>query len=558
MPLSAGKAYLEQFADDPVAQRALLACAAALRLDDESAREAIEIVAQANGRTRELLHEVKNLGCIWREWDGSWYLAEDVRKELVDELYHRVPREQISKLRSRLADKADQRAAAMLPDGQITAYQLRTVLLEAGYQRAMDPDQVEEGGEKLGTIWENATPSAGEATARAVDYLAREIEEHIGQLPVQVLFLRGMAARARHDRADQEKYFRAVWERGTRGHIFAVAAHFFGNLVRDKSIAERAFNDSIDWNESPIHRGHVFHSLGNLLAGNFRRARDAEHAYRQSLKLDPVPAGKAQVWHSLGNLLAKDRRRSREAEDAIRRSIELNPDPFSEAQAYHSLGNLLAKDQRRSGEAEGAYKKSLELRQDAPHQGQVWHSVGNLLAKDRRRSREAEDAYRKSLELRPDAPLDHAQVWHSLGNLLMKEPSRWRDAEDAFNKSIELWPDREHEAHVDASLANLMSKYRNEEADDRAEQLALRSLDIDRGNPWTNGVCYRVLADVYERRQDYTNAINALESLMETDRRLGKHKFEQSIRNRIAVLRRSASREKPDRESSQGESGAAS
>ena len=431
MPLSTGKAYLEQFADDPVAQRALLACAAALRLDDESASEAIEIVAQADGRTRELLHEVKNLGCVWRQWDGSWYFAEDVRKELVDELYHRVPQEQISKLRSRLADKADQRAATMLPDGQITAHRLRTVLLEAGYQRAMDPDQVEEGGEQLGAIWEKAAPSAAEATARSVDYLAPEIEEHIGQLPVQVLFLRGMAARARHDRADQERYFRAVWEQGRPGYIFGAAAHFFGILVHDHRIAEQALKDSVQWNDNPRNKAQAYHSLGALLVENVGRTRDAEYAYRQSLRLDPVPAGKGQIWHSLGNLLAKDRLRSREAEEAY----------------------------------------------------------------------------------------DHALT------LLRAERDR---------------------AQVLASLASLLSKYQEAETDDRAEQFALRGLELDQGNPWTNGICYRVLADVYERRGDYTNAINALESLMETDRRLGKHKFKQSIRNRIASLRRSAGRESAD------------
>jgi hypothetical protein len=56
-------------------------------------------------------------------------------------------------------------------------------------------------------------------------------------------------------------------------------------------------------------------------------------------------------------------------------------------------------------------------------------------------------------------------------------------------------------------------------------------------NPWTNGVCYRVLADIYERRGASRNAINALESLMETDRQLGKRKFKQDIRDRIATLR---------------------
>lgn len=517
MPLSPGKAYLEHFADDPVAQRALLACAAALHLDDESATDAIEIVARANGRTREILHEVKNLGCVWRQWDGTWYLAEDVRKELVAELYRQVPQDQITTLRSRLAEKADQRAAALLPDGQITAHRHRAALIEAGFQRILTPEQVEEGGEQLGNIWEKATVSGGEATARSVDYLAAEIEEHIGQLPVQVLFLRGMAARARHDRSNQERYFGAVWEQGRPGYIFGAAAHFFGLLIHDRQTAERALRDSVRWNENPRNKAQAYHSLGNLLGGNFRRARDAEHAYRQSLMLDPVPAGQGQVWHSLGNLLAKDRRRSREAE--------------------------------------AAYRKSLERLDDAPSQAQVWHSLANLLAKDRRRSREAETAYKKSLELDPSA-CHAAQVWHSLGNLLTKNPARWSDAEDAFNKSLELWHNRESEAHVGASLANLLSKYHEAETDARAERLAQRSLEIDRGNPWTNGVCYRVLADVYERRRDFPNAIRALESLMETDRRLGKRGFEQNILDRIANLRRSASEARPDTNSGQGEPGA--
>jgi len=295
MPLSTGKTYLEQFADDPVAQRALLACAAALRLDDESASAAIEIVAQANGRTRELLHTVKNLGCVWRQWDGSWYLAEDVRKELVGDLHRSVPTEQVSKLRSQLADKADQRAAAMPPDGQITAHQLRIALIEAGYQRTMVTELAARGGEQLGAIWEKAAPDAGEAMARSVDYLAPEIQERIGQLPVQVLFLRGMAARARHDRPAQEKYFRAVWEQGRPGKIFGAAAHFFGLLVSDRRVAERALRDSELWNEDPRHKAQALHSLGNLLAKDRGRWREAEDAYRESIELDPVDAGKAQV-----------------------------------------------------------------------------------------------------------------------------------------------------------------------------------------------------------------------------------------------------------------------
>ena len=105
-------------------------------------------------------------------------------------------------------------------------------------------------------------------------------------------------------------------------------------------------------------------------------------------------------------------------------------------------------------------------------------------------------------------------------------------------------------------MASHLSKYHEAEADDRAEQLALRSLEIDRDNPWTNGISYRVLADVYERRGDNQSAINALESLMETNRRLGERKFEQSIRSRIANLRRSGRRDTGSDRSGDGAAGA--
>src|ERR1035437_2658735 len=402
MPLITGNGYLDLLADDPVAQRALMACAAALRLDDESASDAIEIVPEANGRKPELLHEVQKLGGVGTQWDGAWYLSEKVRKELVIELHRQVPNEVISKLRGRLADRADERAADMPADGQITDHRLRAALIEAGYQRTMSPQQNAKGGEQLGAVWEGASPTAGEATALTDDYLAPEIEKYVGQVPVQVLFLRGMAARVRGDRPNQEKYFRAVWERGSKGYLFAVAAHLFGNLERNKTRAEKAFKDSLRWHSAPSHQAQVWHSLGNLLAKDRARWQDAEAAYHKSLELDPLASGKAQVWHSLGNLLTKNR-------------------------------------------------------------------------------------------------------------------ARWQDAEGAYDKSIELWPNREHEAHVGASYANLLSKYGDREADDRAEKVALSSLENDAGNPWTNGVCYRVLADIYERRGDNHGAINALQSLMETN-----------------------------------------
>jgi hypothetical protein len=98
--------------------------------------------------------------------------------------------------------------------------------------------------------------------------------------------------------------------------------------------------------------------------------------------------------------------------------------------------------------------------------------------------------------------------------------------------------DAPSQAQVGTSFADFLSKCHSAEADDRAEQLALRSLNLDRRNPWTSGICYRVLADIYERRGDFPKAINALESLMETNRRLGERKFQQSITDRIAALSR--------------------
>jgi hypothetical protein len=78
----------------------------------------------------------------------------------------------------------------------------------------------------------------------------------------------------------------------------------------------------------------------------------------------------------------------------------------------------------------------------------------------------------------------------------------------------------------------------NPKADDRATKLLLQNLERDRSNLKSRGICLRVLADLYERRGDFPNAINALKSLMETDRRLGKRGFEQNITDRIAALSR--------------------
>ena len=82
MSTSTAQDYVELLGDEPTARLALLVCSAALRLDDDIAHLAIERIVQANGSTARLLQGIKNLGCIWQEWDGSWYITEDVRPHL--------------------------------------------------------------------------------------------------------------------------------------------------------------------------------------------------------------------------------------------------------------------------------------------------------------------------------------------------------------------------------------------------------------------------------------------------------------------------------------------
>ncbi|HEY3275673.1 MAG TPA: tetratricopeptide repeat protein, partial [Syntrophorhabdaceae bacterium] len=308
--------------------------------------------------------------------------------------------------------------------------------------------------------WQNSSFSVAQATAEAADYIAPEIDRQLKFLPLEVLFLRGMAARARKDTEGQLKYFRIVWEKGRPGKIFGIAAHFFGLLVKDKGIAERALRDSIKFT-GPEHQ--------------------------------------AQVYHSLGNLLSKDRKRWEEAELAYGTSIELDRFPESQAETYHSLGNLLSKNRKRWEEAEKAYVMSLEL------------------------------------STRPE---DQAQVYHSLGNLLSKDKERWEEAELAYDTSLELRTEGKYKGQVLASWANLLSKFNDSKAEDLAVKKALDSLRLDPGNPWTNGVCYRILAEIYEKRHEINNAIDYYELLLKTDIKLRKWAFVERIEFKIAQLRK--------------------
>src|SRR5215218_738455 len=111
MASSTAVQYLELFQGDRPGMLALLACSVALQLDDETACEAVELVANTNGSTRTLVRRVKRLGCVWKDWNGHWHVSDDVRRDLLDRLYQELPETTIVKLRERLAQKAELRAA---------------------------------------------------------------------------------------------------------------------------------------------------------------------------------------------------------------------------------------------------------------------------------------------------------------------------------------------------------------------------------------------------------------------------------------------------------------
>jgi tetratricopeptide (TPR) repeat protein len=576
MSSSTAQDYFELIGDEPRAKLALLACSAALRLDDETAHVAIELVAQSNGSSESLLQRVKNLGCVWKDWDGSWYVTEDVRPHLLDRLEKEVSETTLIGLRERLASSADLRAQRMPADGQVTSYDKLLSNFEAAYQRLLIPEQSDHGAAQLVELWQHSPVAAATATARSVDYLADELNRRLRRLPDEVLFLRGMAARSRGDRKNEERYFREVWKRGRKGYIYAVAAHLFALLIknRDREVAEQAMRDSIEWNDSGYNRALVYNSLGSLLAKDFRRHEEAERAYRQSLKLRDEPQHQAQVYHSLGNLFAKDRDRWQEAEQAFRHSLKVDSDSESRAQTFHSLANLLTKDRRRWKEAEDTYRESLRLSRDNYSRAEALHSLGNFLAKDWRRSQDAALAYRQSIELRSESQ-HQKQVYHSLGNLFMKDRNHWPEAEEAFRQSLGRsrddysraqilhsfgkllmkMPDRRPEgesvltesfelqddtpdgqAQVLGTWAVALSELDDEQSDCRAEEYALRGIELARRNLQTRGVLYRVLARIYERRNDYTKAIEACRKWKDADVKLGNRKFANDAQAKIDEL----------------------
>jgi len=461
----------------------LLACSAALWLDDDVAMQAIRLALPENDVTPELVSRVKRLGCVWRNWDGSWRLAEDVRAGLSDRLDTELPPDCVVRLRTRLASRAESRADGFSPDGQITNYRVRQACFEAAFQNVLIPGQTDQGAQQFANLWRSAPPAARVATASAADHLADEVGRRMKGVPPELLFLRGMAARDRGDRHGAERWFRQVWEQGKPGEIYAIASHLFGNMVRDRGIAERALLDAIEWGESGGHRGEVWHSLGNLLSRQPARWKEAEQAYDESLRLLHDPRDRGEVWHSVGNLLSRQPGRSREAEEA--------------------------------------HHESLRLLRDPQDQGLVWHSLGNLLGRQPARWKQAEEAYHESLRLLQHDPPGQGQVWHSLGNLLGRQSGRWKDAEEAYHESLRLLQhDPPGQAQTYASWAAGLVNSGDRSSYSMAEAYARRALSLNPENPRHRSTVQGLLAKLYRASGRYPEAIEAIEAAMEADRTL--------------------------------------
>ena len=357
-PGSVADRYLESLADEPQMRSALLVCAAALRLDDATAVEAIRAVAPQEAAAEAVVWRLKKLSCVLPRWDGTWRLAEDVRPHLLNKLEQELDSDTVVKLRRRLAALAQQAAESCSPNGQITSYRKRQAIWEAAYQRTLIPDQMQHGVQQLVDVWREASgaDSKRAATALAADYLATELQQRLKHLPAELLFLRGMAARSRGDRRTEESHFRAVWEQGKPGDIYGIAAHLFGGLVsqRDWKTAERAMLDSLRWYRAPHHRGQVLHSLGNLLSKQSDRWEKAEEAYGTSLKLNSDPHHQGEVYASWARAIFRKQETSlyEKAEEYALKALQLKRNNLKHKGIVHSL---LA----RIYEATGQYPKAI-------------------------------------------------------------------------------------------------------------------------------------------------------------------------------------------------------
>lgn len=523
--------YLQLLAGDKKAQLALLACSAAFRLNDEMAEEVIELIAESNGTTKRLRRRVKSLGCVWKLGEESWCIAEDVRPYLANRLYDRLKGSAtLLSLHARLTTQADEMAAR-----QISAHRAYQAKFEAAIYRLMLPDQAGDGATQLADLWQQTYPGpVSEATADSVEHLIPEIKQHHQSLPAEVLFMRGMAARARRNRRAQEEYFGKVYKQGRQGRIYALAAFFYALIVRNRHVAEQALWKCIEWDHSIKNQVIAYHELGNLLSKLRPRRKDAEAAYLKSLEIDPDLRSQAQTWHSLGDLLTEQGRWA-EAKEAYETSLRLRLDKPHQGQVYHSLGNLLSEQPAYWKQAEEAYQKSIDLLEKQADKGQVYHSRGKLLAKQSSRWLDAEKDFRQSIALR-DNPVYKAYVFHSLGNLLSNQPLRWREAENAYKRSLELRDDPADKIHVLASWARLLSKFAGDDDYRLAETFARDNIAAAK-NDATRAIYYKFLADIYEHQGKLDEAIEALEALLSIKQHTNINISSDVLGSRLTALR---------------------
>jgi RNA polymerase sigma-70 factor, ECF subfamily len=212
MSISIAERLLGLLQHDQPTRVALLACSAALQLDDQTACEAVDLVAPANDDSYEVVRRVKELGCVWKEWNGLWHVAEDVRRGLLDRIYRELPQSTIVKLRELLAKKAEARAAQIEAVDQVAQHEKMIARFEAAYHRSLIPGEAKQGARDLIELWRQLPPFDGDTLALMVDYVAGELDQLLGHLQEEIVFLRGVAARQRGDQHTQEKYFDLVWK----------------------------------------------------------------------------------------------------------------------------------------------------------------------------------------------------------------------------------------------------------------------------------------------------------------------------------------------------------
>lgn len=334
MSTSIAEHYAELFKDDQRGLVALLACSAALQLDDETACEVIQMVADTKSSTRSLVWRVKKLGCVWKEWNGLWHLTEGVRRQLHERLHKELAETKIIQLREHLIRKADSRAQKTDPNDDVaTQHQLLT-RLEAIYQGLQIPSRSNATANELVKLWRRLPPAAGEALALSVDHLADELAQRLRPLPDAVLFLRGIAARARDDERAQERYFGRVWKRARRakvrqgdsqpGFISAMAAYYSGLLFqhKDSTTAEKALRYSLEWIEAGRERGLVYLSLATLLSTDPRKHDEVRQYFKQSLESLWDPADQAKVHLAIAAWLKNIPEVKGQSQSTSRESLE--------------------------------------------------------------------------------------------------------------------------------------------------------------------------------------------------------------------------------------------